>query len=173
MEAQDDLVVTALGDEGDYQQREYHVAWTTTVLGTSWLDAAREAAEEMRGTDSREADEFEVYDPTTGTTIMVDLGTVTGREFPGHQGVHVVIDHGDGGTTYHVFVDGVETDPDDHPSPAAFHIIDPGSEDENPGHEWYETQATHQPDTSATVQALLNTLARAYHRCDEGCLSFV
>ncbi|MEV7929017.1 hypothetical protein [Kitasatospora sp. NPDC088779] len=135
-------------------QHDYDVTETASVRGASLLEAARVAAEARPCSHPRDVDDLGIDDPATGSTTMVDLAAGTGRAGPRSPDVDVLlVDHHHDGTEIHVFVDGVETDPEDSTSGAAFHIVDPGCEEDTPDHEWFLAQVTHQPRTPAAVRA--------------------
>ncbi|MGA5819800.1 hypothetical protein ACPC54_18310 [Kitasatospora sp. NPDC094028] len=153
------------------EERTYTVTWTIDVTAATPAEAALEAADLMRGGSRREADEFEVFDVQARTATSVDLVTGTIKAIPYGPRVDVVVDHDHGGTNVSVFVDGRLADPDDPAGPAAWHIVDPGPEDEMPGHAWYQDNVDNRPETPRAVRELVNRLAMDYHRCgaEEDC----
>jgi hypothetical protein len=153
------------------EERAYTVTWTIDVTATTPAEAALNAADLMRGHGRREVDEFEVFDVEARTAASVDLVTGVINEIPYGPRVDVVVDHDHSGTEVTVFVEGREAHPDDPAEPAVWHIVEPGSEDENPDHAWYRDNVENRPEVPLAVRTFINHLAMGYHRCgiEEDC----
>ncbi|MFI8459127.1 hypothetical protein [Kitasatospora sp. NPDC085464] len=153
--------------------RAYTVTWSIGVCGTDPEAAVGEAIEIMRRPGPRPVNCFGVYDVLARTAVEIDMTSGASRAIPYWPRVDVVVDHDHAGTEVHVFVQGTNAEPDDLAGPAVWHILEPGSEDENPDHAWYRQAVTHAEDTPRPVQQFINRLAMGYHRCgiEEDCAS--
>ncbi|WP_030237646.1 hypothetical protein [Streptomyces sp. NRRL S-350] len=151
--------------------RAYTVTWSIEVSGADPEAAVREAIETMRSPEPQPVDCFEVYDVQAHTAVEIDMASGTSRPIPYWPRVDVVVDHDHAGTEVHVFVQGTKAEPDNLAGPAAWHILDPGSEDDNPDHAWYRQAITHPDDTPLPVQQFINRLAMDNHQCgnEEDC----